>query len=799
MNNEEIKYLVEYNLQEHKLILDIVQNKSTPIARGGSGYKHNFERQVDKAFHNYLRTALTSDDTDYLTNPQKSCLRTAINFVLAATPAQLMELQVDRRAVALDDNSREMLSLLGRYLKESTYNDSELFGDVIPYDEKHEYLLNLIDNTLAAVPLLDAAFLRVRTLYVPALQESQRLKRFVNAEIEQEDEASAGEIAELNKYIKALQECIEGTRQAAYMQTLTFPNDAATCTCGNCGALNSAANILRAKSYSAQPKEYREAVAYARQAILSHTVAGSITIAQLAARMGYITPVICKECGTVNIVSGLFLALFKESVQTRWTLCPPPVKNNDALCIYSAAIVRDTKTRYLDSSTTEQKQIFEDMLPLVQHQGEEVKELSVELTDLFSSETYTSYLAELNTDIGSSVLYDKSVRQDCLLRYFLAELHYTTIGFKPIDMIHTLLVLPHFKEEQQKLKDLANTISSLQKDIAVLTMIDHILVSDVVGTAIAGYQDQVLSGSLILETLSQLEYVNLKSTDIPSLPEIQSLLNEAQDMLNNNIQEVQQIATRMHTKLIKLEAEDCDQPDVTEMSLLDLCNVSENAIWISPATEDDSIYEETGIADCIWSNVADCYHALLIQTLFTKIKAICTSNIFFNGVLCHNNVIQNSKRLISKLLNTRQASVKLSDNITDAARQLILASYNCHSMSDLTTFMGITEDMLLKYQIPELPTFNSANAVKYYNLINTIGYGKLELFSSGYSIEQYDNAGWDVTSSEDTDDVVGTGEAIALAEVAAEMFCILVPDSPHIPMLKEELEEYRHARAGFSQ
>lgn len=794
MNNEELKYLVEYSLQEHKAILDIVQNKSTPVTRDISGYKTGFEKKIDKAFHNFLRAALTSDDTDYLTNPQKSCLRTAISFVLAADPTQLMDLQVDRKALVLDDNSRELLSLLARQLKECTYTDTELFGDITTDDEKQLYLLNLIDNTLAAVPLLDAAFLRVRALYVPALQESQRLKRFVSTEIEQEDEASAGEIAELNGIIEALQECLAGSRQSVYMQTLTFPNDVATCTCGNCNAINSAANILRAKSYSAQPKEYRDANVYARQAILSHAVSGSITTAQLAARMGYVTPVVCRKCGAVNLTSGLFMTLYKEAVQTKWINCQPAVKNNDALCIYSAAIVREVKTKYLDSSTTEQKQIFNEMLPDIQHQEEEVKELSVELTDLFSAETYSSYLAELNTDIGSSVLYDTATRQDCLLRYLIAELHYTTIGSRPVDMIHTLLVLPQFKEEQQRLKSLTGIIAAMQQDIAVLTAIKRILESDLMGMPLAGYQDQVLSGTLLLELMNQLEYVSHNAQEIPALTEIQEMLNSVESELSDKMQEVHNIATNMHNKLVKMEAQACDQPDVTDILLLDLHDVSETAIWLSPVTEEDNIYVETGIADCIWSAVSDCYHALLIQTLFTKLGAIRDSNVFFNGVLCRNNSIANSKKLISKLLGVRQASIKIVDE-TDAAKQLILASYNCDSMSDLTTFMGITEDMLLKYQMTELPAFADVNIVKYYNLINTLGYGKLELFNSGYNIEQYGNAVLFATT-EDTEETIGAGEANALAEVAATMFCILMPDSQQVPLLKEELKEYQHARTG---
>lgn len=798
MNNLELETIARYSLQEHKTILDIVQNRPTSTEATGMS-KKTFDSALDGILFEQLRTALTSDDSEYLVNPKVSCLRTAILFIQNATPMQLSEICISSGMEALTDTDKEALHMLGRLLDEASYTDEQIFGSS-EADDTIEGIRMIIGNAFDTIAALETLYNKITKLYSEALTTSQRIKRFISAELEQEDEAAASEIATLKESIKVLEGCLNGTRQVTFMQGITYPNSNAVCTCGNCGAVNSARDILKAKSFCSDIKSYINAVSYAQDAINGRPVSADISIQQLAARMGYIQPVVCEECGAVNLVSGVFLTLFKEAVQTKWTKTIPSKNNNGAVCIYSAAIVQDLKNIYIEHSdgNDEAIQIFAESLPAIHEKLEDRAGVEIKITDLFSADTYRTYLAELESDISSNVLHEGRARAEYFLRHMINQLHFTTIGSSPIDVIHTLLVVPKLAEIGKDIYHLADEVSGYQDQIAVLKTVRMLLAKDLIGRPIANYQDQILTLNIVTDMLSKARLHSVG--EVPSLAEIDIQLHDMKDKLFEVKEKIKSITIALHEKLLALECESCGQYDISEFGLLDLTRASEDAIWISPATERENILISSGVADAMWNILADCYIPMLTQTLFTKLNTIESSRAFFNGILLNKEdaAVKASKAIISALTGVSANKINYASpdgsatKIDAIAKALIIAASNCTSMSDLTAILNISEEALLKQQIDSLPTFEQTETLKYYTNTESLGFGKLSLFSRGYTIDQYS-----ITLCNDTDDTdmsLGEGEAVACAEAAATLFCALFPQDATIPKLSDDLKEHINAR-----
>lgn len=791
-----IAEVADYTRREFIALADdlsqAASRRTRSVARSNKQGFKNVHTPIDEKILPLLLEAVSSNSTEFTNNRYVSCLLLAINLLLgngSKNPALVEGVRAQANCVTLEDRDIAILSKTLAAIQDAvvkfSITDAQLFGDQSVDVLDIVELRASLGRVKAAYPSVFLYADHLSRLCDEATESSLAYKQLAEDTMDMETAEVQEEINEYRRQARLIEDSL-ASRNITSMTSLTYPNRNATCECGVCGKRLPAEGIIFAKytrfpNTSAANESIVKSLTGLQSFIFSRSGTKSLADVEPLPRCGVVKPVMCSECGALNIVSAEFLWYLKQGVLEAWdTMQTPDV---DSTLVYSADIVTQSVERVRQSFArqdmdarnhmlTAMDVIAESMRPNITsgHTNRAIAKLP-RVDELFTAETYAHYLAELKQNQGALILDDQ---EELSIRYLKYMLHFTGASedeytFKALFM--SLLDHSPCREICQKILSEAVAYYNAQTKLCKCELLYNAYQSECIGQPLAGYIDCILYDS----TFDRM-YDDVKDGQDDKLQrDAQSFrgrMNELQTKADTHLSAifVHGLAEQLASAL---------QDYLSEKAAEDIFNLSEE-----DAPREIDQFVQCGVAARLFSRLKSQYKQALLSAVISKSDVLLRYPAATNGIFRVKKWRAGAIQLCKNLGTTSRSTV--SDIPQEALIQIVKTACEA-DREHLLRALGLSERELLQILSDKLPTCEEFKQIIYNTSMDSLGYGDISRFNTAVDLDA--GASSLLSMEEDTAEYVNISDALALAECAAYLYKIITPYRDRATVVDKELSE----------
>lgn len=699
-----------------------------------------------------MQEAALDEDSDFNRNPKKACMQLALNICLSENSNYARNFSHTSEEQLPDispEQKRVLAQLYDMFMSPecATYGDQQIFmcnntGDSPNLAE----LSKLISACRGTIALFDDVYIKLYDLYRRARSDLKKLRLAEDTAEQQQDLLLASALDSLNKQRSTLQSAIDEGR-LVYMKQITYPSGVSKYVCGHCGQVNSATDLIRTHL-----KKYRS-----DNGIQSDTF--------------IFVPCECNnpECRFVNLPNAAFETGYKLAVQARLL--------NNAFTISSEATLTYSLDMMLDTAVVPEV-LIENYQPQIVEESHK-QELPVpEYSDLFSRETYESYLSMLSLQKESRKLEINTTRNTYFLKYILSQLHIFTVGYTEEDFVYSCA-------ERFGGDDFRDLIQEYKRSIGVLADLTVLLnVLKNYKYPLCGYRDQQIGIDYISDLLTRYKDI---FTDDPETKLNGSNLMQTIGTLEQYISNVQAkrdtLEVALHEKCRNIATALVGIPAVITADMYNTfdTDIPDDLFVISKCRNTGDDLFRSGIGSMLWNEIECFYNNILINTVIANRRTIYTTALF-RAVFLHTGSKRTSdiRTLYEKLGSplSRQNISSIAEMENDDVLLFILKScLQATSLDALISAIGTTKENLLRAKVRVLPSLDYAQELTLYSALDSTKFSDLSMFAKGISVDGFA----DMLKNDDTDtfsqDTTGV-DCETLAEIAYDFYLVCVSGKP---------------------
>ena len=797
-NPAAVKAALATMIQEVDVEYNICTNNSRVDKHSLPGdYRTFIGTNFDKTIYRQLLTAIAGTSSNFETNPKKTCLLLSIGICISLPLQEQQNFEKTMRVKPLTDEDKALLQLVAQ--KVQPYSDEELSASR-PTDVELQKTQALVQRALATVPMFKVIRFKVGSSYEQALQDAAIVQLQLDTETNQSNEKNRELIEYLNNTKHTLERAAAGEIPVVFMDKLTYPSTVATCTCGSCGAANDAKDLLRARVTIG---DYEAAHKYVFSRFSSGTSDDTMQYSPIVHNAGIIMPVVCSQCGTVNIPTETFLLAFKLCILRRWIQTPPSPKNKNVILTYSASAIVEGITALLQNDQEKVEEILQSYKPSIVAEKVEVKAPEYSLADLVSSETYTNYMSMLNVHNNSRLLKDDAKREQLFLQYILSTLHINTVNASPTTVIESILQHPKFSKYHSVLEDAAKTIYKSTEELERVTLIHKVITSEHFMCPMNGYIDTILNFDVIKTPIGNITNSSLSDllksdADISAKSNaILKYIEELQEQLATARATVEDTSKTLSDSLLAYEQElygtSAEGWDTFRIAPLAGDQPIDLVLSVQPDQNKESYIYKCEVCNTIWNSIAPAYVPLMYQTAVRFSNVLRNNSLLFGGLFA-NKISEWGKQAV-KMCSALDVEMKFSDttNYHKMFGEMLYACIQAESSTRLVRILDIPESRLLKaYTIP-LPSNERLTSIITYSILDEVDFPVgLSVFANGADIGDYQTQ-TQQAYMEESETSISAVEATAIAECAAFFYITFSSIDINKSQLLKQLEGEENA------